>query len=271
MIMAPLVTIVTVVYNAVETLEETILSVLNQSYDQFEYLILDGGSTDGTVDIIKKYADRLSYWCSEHDNGIYDAMNKAISHGSGKWINFMNAGDVFFHRQTLEAIFQDREYADDVLYGDMISRYPNDTFIYNKAQSVEALAYRMPFCHQSAFVRMDLMKMFPFDTKFRLAADYDFFYRLYFERKGKFLYLPYCIAIYSMDGVSSTNSLTGDYKIINGRNTAWRAQISSKIERMLPTAISSRIRRFTRRRDIVDIDEARNLFARQIAGSLQEK
>ena len=82
------VTIVTITYNAEAVLEETILSIINQSYDNIEYIIIDGGSTDGTVDIIKKYSDKISYWISEPDDGIYFAMNKAIEQASGQWINF---------------------------------------------------------------------------------------------------------------------------------------------------------------------------------------
>lgn len=95
------ISIVTVSYNAVDTIEETIQSVLGQDYEAIEYIVVDGGSTDGTVDIIKKYSDKLSYWVSEPDNGVYDAMNKGITVASGQWINFMNSGDCFFSNHVL--------------------------------------------------------------------------------------------------------------------------------------------------------------------------
>jgi len=92
----PLISVVTVVYNGEKHLEQTIKSVLDQGYDNIEYIIIDGGSTDGTLEIIKKYEDAIDYWVSESDGGIYDAMNKAISLATGEWINFMNSGDDFF-------------------------------------------------------------------------------------------------------------------------------------------------------------------------------
>lgn len=100
----PKITVVTVCYNASATLEQTMLSVLNQTYPNIEYIVIDGGSTDGTVEIIKKYADRIAYWVSEPDKGIYDAMNKSIAKASGEYINFMNAGDSFHANDTIAKV-----------------------------------------------------------------------------------------------------------------------------------------------------------------------
>ena len=101
----PLITVVTVVFNGEATLEQTIQSVVNQTYDNVEYIIVDGGSKDRTLDIIKKYEDRIDYWQSEPDKGIYDAMNKGIELANGDWINFMNSGDSFYNECVIKNIY----------------------------------------------------------------------------------------------------------------------------------------------------------------------
>ena len=117
----PHISIITISYNAVKDIENTILSVLNQTYPNIEYIIIDGGSTDGTLDIIKKYQDKITYWVSEPDKGIYDAMNKGTLKATGEWLNFMNAGDTFYNEQVLENVFRDNNWENtDVIYGDVI-------------------------------------------------------------------------------------------------------------------------------------------------------
>ena len=100
----PLITVITVVYNGVEYLEDTIRSVIEQDYDNVEYIIVDGGSKDGTLEVIRNYQDAIDYWVSEPDSGIYNAMNKGIVLTSGLWVNFMNAGDLFYKSDSLSSI-----------------------------------------------------------------------------------------------------------------------------------------------------------------------
>ena len=119
----PLITVVTVVFNGAKLLDDTIKSVINQTYSNIEYIIIDGCSTDGTLDIIEKYRDEIS-WVSEHDKGIYDAMNKGIALANGKWINFMNAGDSFYSLSTIADVFVGNKYDEDVLFGNVHIRYP---------------------------------------------------------------------------------------------------------------------------------------------------
>lgn len=202
MIHLPLISIITVSYNAVRDIENTILSVLNQTYPNIEYIIIDGGSTDGTLDIIKKYQDKITYWVSEPDKGIYDAMNKGTLKATGEWLNFMNAGDTFYNEQVLENVFRDNNWENtDVIYGDVIYIYPNREDI-RKAVPLKRINVGIPFCHQSVFVRTKLQQKYLFDTTYKICADYDFFYNLY--KKGySFKYKELIVAKYLAGGLSS--------------------------------------------------------------------
>lgn len=200
----PLITVVTVCYQTVNEIEKTILSVLRQTYSDIEYIIIDGGSSDGTVDTIRKYANRLAYWVSEPDGGIYDAMNKGIAKASGEWINFMNAGDEFFNEKTIENVFNQNRFDNsvEVIYGNTMF---NDGLTRNiqNAYPLKAIKHCMPFCHQACFVRLRSMQ--PFDLTYKIASDYNFFYMLYWKKgAGAFYFVNECIAIFDcVNGVSS--------------------------------------------------------------------
>lgn len=129
-----LISVVTVSYNAVTTIEQTILSVINQTYPHIEYIIIDGGSTDGTVDVIKKYADKITYWVSEPDKGIYDAMNKGVREAKGKYITFLNAGDFYYNQDSLLQLIQKGEIDNDpdVIYGYQIHSFNYGKFVRKK-------------------------------------------------------------------------------------------------------------------------------------------
>ena len=203
---SPLITIITVAYNAVKDIENTILSVLNQTYPNIEYIIIDGGSTDGTLDIIKKYEGKISYWVSEPDKGIYDAMNKGALKATGEWLNFMNAGDTFYNQQVLEKVFKDNDWSDtDVIYGDVIIKYLKKTKL-KKPLFLEKIERQMAFCHQGSFVRTMLQKQYLFNTTYKISADYNFFHQLYIEGKH-FHYLNFVIAKFLFGGLSS-NAIT---------------------------------------------------------------
>ena len=128
----PKISIVTISYNIVSSIEKTILSVISQTYSNIEYIVIDGGSTDGTVDIIKKYSNKISYWVSERDKGIYDAMNKGIEAATGDWINFMNAGDLFFHNNVISEIIPFLDNNVDIIYGDFEKLSDEDKVLYCK-------------------------------------------------------------------------------------------------------------------------------------------
>lgn len=202
------ITIISITYNAKDVLEETILSVINQTYSNIEYIIIDGGSTDGTLDIIKKYEDKIAYWVSELDNGIYDAMNKGVKVATGEWVNFMNAGDCFYEEGTLNNIFENKSIGTnnvEILYGDTLEVFSFSNLL-SKAKPLQDLNYHMSFCHQSSFVRLHILKESEFDEKYKICADYNLFYTLY-KRRKVFKYIPDIISIYNAeDGFSVANN-----------------------------------------------------------------
>ena len=117
----PTFSIITITYNAVRLVEQTLLNVLSQSYPNIEYIVIDGGSTDGTVDIIRRYESGLAYWVSEPDKGIYDAMNKGLQKATGDYVWFINAGDTLCSSDTVQSIvskLQKRKVLPDIIYGD---------------------------------------------------------------------------------------------------------------------------------------------------------
>jgi glycosyltransferase involved in cell wall biosynthesis len=195
------ISIITVVYNGQDYLENTIKSVINQTYSNIEYIIIDGGSTDRTLDIIKKYEDRIDYWVSEKDNGIYDAMNKGIDIATGEWINFMNAGDEFYDREVLKNIFSNNKFKNtDVIYGNHNVVYPHKTRI-EKAGNIEDIWKGSQFSHQTAFVSAKILKANKFNLSNRIGADFEFFYTLYKKNKT-FKYINVIVANYSAGGLS---------------------------------------------------------------------
>lgn len=233
--MPPLISVVTICYNAKNDLEKTILSVLSQTYQDIEYIIIDGGSTDGTVDIIHKYSERLFYWISEPDKGIYDAMNKGMDRATGSWINFMNAGDTFCDNEVIKNIFGYNDLSDySVIYGDCYVSKLNQ-LQYLKASSMKKVHVQMPFCHQSSFIRKTRLR---FSIDLKIAADYQMIYE-YYRMNGisSFLYISKPISVFDATGISTTNNnlLQKEYGIVykRTRNAYYYIYLCKQILKML--------------------------------------
>lgn len=209
------VSIVTVVFNGVVSIEDTILSIINQTYDNIEYIIIDGGSIDGTQDVIKKYEERIFYWKSEPDKGIYDAMNKGIATATGEYIIFMNGGDKFHDFNTVKKIFIENTNQ-DLIYGNTLLYTDGETCL-SEAKNFEKIKYGMPFCHQSVFVKLEIMKKHNFSLDYRLASDYNFFMSLYNEGKYSFKKTEELISIYDNCG-ASMSLLTIKEKFLIAKN-----------------------------------------------------
>lgn len=255
--MPPKIFVVTVCRNAATLLEQTIQSVLAQSYADVEYILVDGASTDGTQQIIEQYASardsRIVYWVSEPDKGIYDAMNKAlgwIGHrlqadpqsAQNAWVNFMNAGDRFADDEVLWRIFGPQgclykakePAAVKVIGGTTIDLYPNGSTKALPAEPAEVIPTRLPFSHQASLVRVgqgapqvDLKDgHWQFDRDYPIAADYNLFYQIYWKHgAGAFLTVDQPVACYRREGSTSLDNAKrtkGEYLAIQASHLSWR-------------------------------------------------
>ncbi|MGY3214980.1 glycosyltransferase family 2 protein [Mucilaginibacter sp. HD30] len=200
----PILSVVTVVYNNVANIERTMLSVLNQTYPAIEYIVIDGASTDGTLQIIERYKDKLGKFISEEDKGIYDAMNKGILAATGDYIIFMNSGDEFYSDDTVARVFASAEDA-DIYYGEteMMDEEGNNLGRRRHA-APEAFTWRdfkygMSISHQAIYIKRSLVE--PYDPKYQLSADIDWILRAAKKAKSIVNVHTY-VARYKMGGMS---------------------------------------------------------------------
>lgn len=208
--------IITVVLNDKQNIEKTLLSVVNQNID-LQYIVIDGGSTDGTLEMIKKYQDKIALFVSEKDNGIYDAMNKAVERANGEWLCFMNSGDSFVSSSSVLDFFTKQKLKNaDVLYGDHKVVYPTKTRV-QKAKPIKEIWKGMVFSHQSCFVKREVLLKYKFNTDNKITADYELFYTLHKEGKT-FEYIPLLLSSITSGGVSDVKrieSIVSRWKILD--------------------------------------------------------
>jgi putative colanic acid biosynthesis glycosyltransferase len=212
----PLITIITVVRNAKALLEETIISVVSQTYVHTEYIIIDGSSSDGTLDIIEKYAGRIGFWISENDAGIYDAMNKGIENSTGDYLIFMNAGDKFFDSNVLQnfvsALLSKSKI--DFIYGDSIELDSRNNTYYRKSRSHRFIWYGMFAHHQAMFFSKKSVGNIRYRQQFTIAGDYAFVSDILFKHSGiSVIRLPFPVCYFRQGGVSfSEDGMSIAYK-----------------------------------------------------------
>jgi len=173
---SPKISIITIVYNNVRDIEHTILSVINQSYSNIEYIIIDGASTDGTLDIIQKYRGSIDILVSEKDSGIYDAMNKGLVKATGDYVLFLNSGDELYDNNTIQTIVSKGNSA-DIIYGETKLVDENRKIIGDRRHKAptqfdwKSFQYGMNVCHQAIYVKRDIAQ--PYDLQYKLSADVD--------------------------------------------------------------------------------------------------
>lgn len=252
----PFFSIVTIVYNGEAAIENTILSCLGQNYDFKEYIVIDGASTDNTFAIIERHKANISYILSEPDHGIYDAMNKAIQVASGNWIIFINCGDLFCNDNVLMSVadfLQNGKREIDVLYGNTFYSI-NNLLMHIKPLPLVRLEREMAFCHQSTFVKINLIKKNPFDLSYQFAADYNMMFRFY-KQKRRFCYIDQDISIFNQnDGSSLRNykqstkerfSIHSDHGTMKNtillNKTLCQIQIAHFIKKLIPSSLNKKL------------------------------
>lgn len=177
---APTISIITIVYNNVRDIAYTIDSVLAQTYPYVEYIVVDGASSDGTLDVINSYADRIDKIVSEKDKGIYDAMNKGLALATGDYVLFLNSGDELYDTNTLQHIVEKGKDA-DIIYGETKLIDEQRNIIGDRRHKTPAhfdwksFQYGMNICHQAIYVKRSIAE--PYDTQYRLSADIDWVIR----------------------------------------------------------------------------------------------
>ncbi|MBU1963501.1 glycosyltransferase, partial [Patescibacteria group bacterium] len=203
----PFFSIITVVYNGEEEIASTIKSLINQDNNNFEFIIIDGNSTDATVPIIKRYKDNIDIMVSEADNGIYDAMNRAIKRAAGQYIFFLNCGDRFCNDQVLSKVKENINNNAEIYYGDIIIEKSSREKKLIKQENKSPENYFQPgITQQSFFVHCDVFKKIGvFDPDYPVAADYEWLARAV-KNKISFQYLGMPFATFKIGGVSTPKS-----------------------------------------------------------------
>ena len=196
--------IITVCYNDKEGLQKTIKSVVKQSSVNYEYIIIDGGSTDGSVDVIKKFSSKINYWISEPDKGVYSAMNKGINVAKGEYTIFMNAGDTFYSNNILEKVDNLNLHCDLAVGNASMTRAGKECSVVSPPQEI-TLGFWIyhSVIHQAAFMRTSMLKEKMYDETFEIVSDWKYMLEEYITREYNYQPIPFIICCFDTTGISS--------------------------------------------------------------------
>lgn len=194
------ISVITINYNNANGLEKTMHSVFIQDYAAIEFIVIDGGSDDGSADIAAQYKNRLAYFISEKDNGIYHAMNKGIQQATGEYLMFLNSGDYLLHKTSISSIFSETQ-RDEILYAQLQTEkgpvvYPaSPDFLFFFKNSIG---------HPASFIQQELFNKFGmYNESYRIVADWEFFLRTIVKEKVSTRYFEYPLTFYNLDGMSN--------------------------------------------------------------------
>lgn len=228
----PNLSIITINYNNLPGLQKTMQSVFEQTFTDYEYIIIDGGSTDGSKEYIHQYANKLAYWVSEKDKGIYDAINKGILKANGEYCMFLNSGDFLLRTNVLESAFKIVENNDsDIYYADVCLEEVNgETWVQHHAPVLDLkFLQKRTLNHQASLIRSSLFnELGLYNLDHGLAADYAFYLKAFLSKK-KFLYISDVWVQYKRDGISSNNMQT----YMEQMQTIWRSMVPLEIRQKI--------------------------------------
>ena len=197
--------IITINFNNATGLEKTIETVVSQTNIDFEYIVIDGASSDSSIDIINKYSEQITFWISEKDSGIYHAMNKGIEKATGEYCLFLNSGDYLANENVLNT-FLSEHHEEDIIYGNMLIDWGNGKIILGKMppEITYLQMYNDTLWHPVSFIKLSLFKKYGnYDEKYKMVADYDFFFKTIIMNSVTTKYIPIAISVYSTTGFSS--------------------------------------------------------------------
>ena len=197
----PTFSVITVCYNEAESIKKTLDSIVSQTYPDYELIVVDGGSTDGSKDIIKQYESRLAWWCSEQDRGIYHAMNKGVTHATGNYIIFINAGDRFFDENVLMDVYNSKPHT-DVIEGYVV-RGDKHIRLREKYDDIYVHLFTDTLSHQGSFIKRELLLAHPYDERYKIVADWKFWLEVLILEPGTYSFIDRDIAFYDTTGISS--------------------------------------------------------------------
>lgn len=205
--------IITINYNNKEGLEHTIKSVINQTFKNYEYIIIDGGSTDGSVEIIKQYTDHINYWISEKDKGVYNAMNKGVAQAKGDYLVFMNSGDCFHSPNVLSSV---TNYKEDIICGKVLKGNSTTPSGHHKSSITLVDLMRGSLPHQAMLIKRGLMVKHPYDENYKILSDWKFCIQALVFDNCTFRNSDVVVADYDINGISTNSNglLTKEREII---------------------------------------------------------
>ena len=233
--MAHKISIITINYNNRNGLEKTICSVASQSYPNYEYIVIDGGSTDQSIDVIKQYESKISYWVSESDRGIYHAMNKGIEQAKGDYCLFLNSGDGLLHDHVLSE-FCSVQFNEDIVYGNVIKLYPkkneqNKGIAKSQFGLYDLIVGRIN--HQAAFIKRNLFDCFGlYSEEYKIASDWKFFIDAIIVGNASVKYVDKDVAFFDVEGMSSTQSEETHKETMHILQNTFPARVLSDIKEL---------------------------------------